>query len=77
MTSPRAGQTIVIATNPSGVFRSTWRWLLDAGFGAAGTGLPAGISFALAGVPKNPLTYSLISAPPVSFELIPGLPGAR
>jgi photosystem II stability/assembly factor-like uncharacterized protein len=52
--APR-GQAIVIATNPSGVFRST-----DAGgswmqvSGAAGTGLPAGISFALAGVPKKP-----------------------
>jgi photosystem II stability/assembly factor-like uncharacterized protein len=52
--APR-GQTIVIATNPAGVFRTT-----DAGgswmqvSGAAGTGLPAGISFALAGIPNKP-----------------------
>jgi hypothetical protein len=52
--APR-GQTIVIATNPAGVFRTT-----DAGgtwaqvSGVAGTGLPGGVSFALAGDPTSP-----------------------
>jgi photosystem II stability/assembly factor-like uncharacterized protein len=52
--APR-GQTIVIAANNAGIFRTT-----DAGgswtqvSGAAGTGLPAGISFALTGDPTRP-----------------------
>lgn len=52
--APR-GQTIVIAANNAGILRTT-----DAGgswtqiSGAAGTGLPAGISFALAGDPTRP-----------------------
>jgi photosystem II stability/assembly factor-like uncharacterized protein len=52
--APR-GQTIIIATNPAGVFRTTdagGSWTLVSG--AAGTGLPAGVSFALAGDPTNP-----------------------
>jgi len=49
------GQTIVVAANNAGVFRTT-----DAGIswvpvsGAGGTGLPAGVSFALAGDPTRP-----------------------
>lgn len=49
------GDTIVIATNNAGVFRTT-----DAGnswsriSGAVGTGLPPGVSFALAGDPTRP-----------------------
>jgi photosystem II stability/assembly factor-like uncharacterized protein len=52
--APR-GQTIVIAANNAGIFRTT-----DAGIswvpisGAGGTGLPAGVSFALAGDPTRP-----------------------
>jgi photosystem II stability/assembly factor-like uncharacterized protein len=52
--APR-GRTIVIATDPAGVFRTT-----DAGgswtqvSGAAGMGLPEGVSYALAGDPTNP-----------------------
>jgi photosystem II stability/assembly factor-like uncharacterized protein len=49
------GPTIVVAANNAGIFRTT-----DAGTswapvtGAAGTGLPAGVSFALAGDPTTP-----------------------
>jgi photosystem II stability/assembly factor-like uncharacterized protein len=52
--APR-GRTIVVAANNAGIFRTT-----DAGgswsklSGAAGTGLPDGISFALAGDPTKP-----------------------
>jgi len=52
--APR-GQTIVIAANNAGLFRTTnaggaWEQVS----GAAGTGLPSGVSFALAGDPATP-----------------------
>src|SRR6185503_4779132 len=49
------GSIIVIAANNAGVFRSTdagATW--DAVSGATGTGLPAAVSFALAGDPRDP-----------------------
>jgi photosystem II stability/assembly factor-like uncharacterized protein len=52
--APR-GQTIVIAANNAGIFRTTnagGSWTQVSG--AAGTGLPMGISFALAGDPARP-----------------------
>lgn len=52
--APR-GQTIVVAANNAGIFRTTdgggsWTQIS----GEAGTGLPAGVSFALAGDPTRP-----------------------